>query len=101
MLHFPFPYKQTNKQTNSVALSLQANYTNWATATCRRSLVSTFVDRGVSHGQRSGSLTFVNLSFLDRLHFPIEGKNNTENTQTFEMGETLAPDITAANSDMS
>jgi hypothetical protein len=26
----------------------------------------TFVDRGVSRGQRGGSLTVVNLSFLDR-----------------------------------
>jgi hypothetical protein len=29
--------------------------------------VSTFVDRGVSRGQRGGSPTVVNLSFLDRL----------------------------------
>jgi hypothetical protein len=45
------------KQTNSVALSPQANYTNWATATCWRNLVPTFVDRGVSRGQRGGSPT--------------------------------------------
>jgi hypothetical protein len=51
---------------NSVALSPQANYTDWVTATCRRNLVPTFVDRGVSHCQRGGSLTVVNLSFLDR-----------------------------------
>jgi hypothetical protein len=56
-------YKQT---TNSVALSPQAKYTDWATATCRRNLVPTFVDRGVSRGQRGGSRTAVNLSFLDR-----------------------------------
>jgi hypothetical protein len=49
-----------------VAFSLQANYTDWATATGRQILVSTFVDRGVSRGQRVGSLTVVNLSFLDR-----------------------------------
>jgi hypothetical protein len=42
--------KQTNKQTNSVALSPRANYTDWTTATCRRNLVSTFVDRRVSRG---------------------------------------------------
>jgi hypothetical protein len=42
---------------NSVALSPRANYTDWATATCRRNLVSTFVDRGVSRGQRSRSPT--------------------------------------------
>jgi hypothetical protein len=55
-----------NKKTNSVALRPRANYTDWATATCRRNLVSTFVDRGVSPGQRGGSPMVVNLSFLDR-----------------------------------
>jgi hypothetical protein len=55
------------KKTNSVALSPQANYTNWATATCRRHLVPTFVDRGVPRGQRGGSPTVVYLSFLDQL----------------------------------
>jgi hypothetical protein len=50
----------------SVALGPQANYTDWATAICRRNLVPTFVDRGVSRGQRGGSPTVVNLSFLDR-----------------------------------
>jgi hypothetical protein len=53
-------------KTNCVALSPQANYTDWATATCQRNLISTFVGRGVSHGQRGGSPTVVNLSFLDR-----------------------------------
>jgi hypothetical protein len=55
-----------DKQTSSLALSPRANYTDSATATCRRNLVPTFVDRGVSRGQRGGSLTVVNLSFLDR-----------------------------------
>jgi hypothetical protein len=50
----------------NVALSPQANYTDWATATCRRNLVPTFVDRGVSRGQRGGFPAVVNLSFLDR-----------------------------------
>jgi hypothetical protein len=50
---------------NSVVLSPQANYTDWATATCRQNLVPTFVDRGVSRCQRGGSPTVVNLSFLD------------------------------------
>jgi hypothetical protein len=54
------------KKTNSVALSTQANYTDWATANCQRNLVPAFVDRGVSRGQRSGSPTVVNLSFLDQ-----------------------------------
>jgi hypothetical protein len=49
-----------------MALSPQANYSDWATATGRRILVPTFVDRGVSRGQRGGSPTVVNLSFLDR-----------------------------------
>jgi hypothetical protein len=51
-----------------MALSPQANYTDWATATWRN-LVPTFVDRGVSRGQRGGSLTVVNLSFLDRSRY--------------------------------
>jgi hypothetical protein len=59
--------------TNSVAISPQANYTDWATATCQRNLVPTFADRGVSRGQRGGSPTVVNLSFLDRnLHFSFK-----------------------------
>jgi hypothetical protein len=61
-----FLYQTEHKQTNSVALSPRANYTDWSTATCRRNLVPTFVDRGVSRGQRGGSPTVVNLSFLDR-----------------------------------
>jgi hypothetical protein len=60
-------HKQT--KTNSVALSPRANYTDWATATCRRNLVPTFVDREVLHGERGGSPTVVNLSFLDQSHY--------------------------------
>jgi hypothetical protein len=41
--------------TNSVALSPRANYTDCSTATCQQNLVSTFIDRGVSRGQRGGS----------------------------------------------
>jgi hypothetical protein len=63
--------RQTKKDENltlinSVALSPQANYTDWATATCRRNLVSTSTDRGVSRCQSGGSPTVVNLSILDR-----------------------------------
>jgi hypothetical protein len=47
----------TNKQTNSVGFSPQANYT----ATGRRILVPIFVDRGVSRGQRGGLPMAVNL----------------------------------------
>jgi hypothetical protein len=61
----------TNK-TNSVALSPQANYTDWATASRWRNLVPTFMDRGVSRGQRGGSPTVVNLSFLDRIWETIQ-----------------------------
>jgi hypothetical protein len=46
-----------------------ANYTDWATATGRRKLVPTFVDRGMSRGQRGGSPTAVNLSFLDQSRY--------------------------------
>jgi hypothetical protein len=49
-----------------MAFSPQANYTDWATATCRRNLVPTCVDRGVSRGQRGRSPTVVNLSFPNR-----------------------------------
>jgi hypothetical protein len=56
----------TIKITNSVAFSPQTNPTDSATATCRRNLVPTFVDRGVSRGQRGGIPTAVNLSFLHR-----------------------------------
>jgi hypothetical protein len=42
-------------QTNSVALSPQANYTDWGTATCGRNLVPFFEDRGMSCGQCRGS----------------------------------------------
>jgi hypothetical protein len=59
----------TKTQTNFVALSPRANYTDWATATFRRNLAPTFVDRGVSRGQRGGSPTVVNLSFIDRSRY--------------------------------
>jgi hypothetical protein len=48
---------------NSMAFSPRANYTDLATATCWRNLVPTVADRGVSRGQRGGSLTVVNLKF--------------------------------------
>jgi hypothetical protein len=56
-------------ETNSVAFSPQENYTDGATVTCRRNLVPTFEERGVSLCQRGGSLTVVNLSFLDRSRY--------------------------------
>jgi hypothetical protein len=50
------PYTSSSCELNSVALSPQANFTDWATATCRRNLVSTSADRGVSRGQRGGQV---------------------------------------------
>jgi hypothetical protein len=55
--------------TSSMILSPQANYTDWSTATCRRNLVPTFADRDLSRGQRGGTPTVVNLSFLDRSRY--------------------------------
>jgi hypothetical protein len=52
-----------------MAFSLQAYYTDWATATSRRNLVSTFADGGMSRGERGGSRAVVNLSFLDRSRY--------------------------------
>jgi hypothetical protein len=42
------------------------NSIDWATANGRRILVPTSVDRGVSRVQCGGTLTAINLSFLDR-----------------------------------
>jgi hypothetical protein len=61
----PWLITQAKQKTNSVAFRPQANYTDWATSTCQRNLVPTFVDREVSRGQRGGSPTIVNLSLLD------------------------------------
>jgi hypothetical protein len=60
------PILLQTKKKYFVAFSPQVNYTDWTTATYWRNLVSTFVDRGVSRGQRGGSPTVVNLSFLDQ-----------------------------------
>jgi hypothetical protein len=60
---------QLQNQTNTVAFSPQANYTDWSTATGRRVLVPTFADRGVSYDQRGGSPTAVKLGFLDRSRY--------------------------------
>jgi hypothetical protein len=56
-----------------MAFSPQANYTDWETATGRRILVQNFEDRRVSRGQRGGTPTAVNHSFLDRSsYFPFK-----------------------------
>jgi hypothetical protein len=58
------------KQTNSVALSPRANYTDWLSD---RNLSTKFsaknVDSWVSRGQRGGSPTIVYLSFLERSRY--------------------------------
>jgi hypothetical protein len=46
---------------NSMAFSLQVNYTDWATATGRRIILPTFADRGVQHGQSGGTPMATNL----------------------------------------
>jgi hypothetical protein len=56
-------------EQNSAAFSSQANYTVRALAACRRNLVPTFVDRGVSRGQRGGSPTAVVLGFLGQSRY--------------------------------
>jgi hypothetical protein len=65
----PRPHYVGQTTTNSVAFCPQSKYTDSAAATCRRNLVPTFVDRGMSLGQRSRSPTVVNLSFLDRSRY--------------------------------
>jgi hypothetical protein len=60
--NFIFFGSRQNKK-KSVGFSPQANYTDWATATCRRNLVPTFADRGVSRGERGGSPTVVKSQF--------------------------------------
>jgi hypothetical protein len=55
----PTSHAEAKNQTNSFA------FTDWATATSWRNLVPTFMDRGVSRCQRSGSPMVVNFSFLD------------------------------------
>jgi hypothetical protein len=52
-----------------MAFSPQANYTDWATATCRQNLVPTSADKGVSCGQRGRSPTVIYLSFLDQSRY--------------------------------
>jgi hypothetical protein len=59
--------EQTNKQTPWPIVRNELY--RLTTATWRRNLVPTFVDKGVSRGQRGGSLTVVNLSFVDRSRY--------------------------------
>jgi hypothetical protein len=58
-------YSPISHKTNSVAFGPQTKYTNLQTADGQWILVPAFVDRWVSHGQRGGHPTAVNLIFLD------------------------------------
>jgi hypothetical protein len=92
--------KQTNKQTYSVALNPRANYTDRATATCRRNLVPTFVDRRVLRGQRGGSPTAINLSLPEPLlffqvapHLSSQGPSGPRSRPTATQKNLVAPGI--------
>jgi hypothetical protein len=56
---------QQNKKTNSVAFSLQAKY-RLSDHHLLAKFSPNFCGWGVSHGQRGGYPTVINLSFLDR-----------------------------------
>jgi hypothetical protein len=59
-----------------VAFSPQANYTD--RGKCKSAnLVPTFASGRVSHGQRNGFPTAVNLGFVGRLHVPSKWNNNS------------------------
>jgi hypothetical protein len=58
--------RQTKQQNEFYGFNSESELYRLMTAAGRRILVPTFADRGVSRGQRGGSPTAVNLSFLDR-----------------------------------
>jgi hypothetical protein len=82
-----------------VSFSPQANYTDWATATCRWNLVPASSDRGVSRGQRGGSPRVVNLSFLDRIgwRWPF---NNAVRIETVQSDDSVFNEWGAAGGRM-
>jgi hypothetical protein len=64
--------EQTNKnKTNSVALRPRANYTDWATVTCRRNLVLTFVTRQIPYGRLSRQCGILNILQPSGLPRPV------------------------------
>jgi hypothetical protein len=73
VLHIgPFLHRRARTgriQTDSMAFSLQAKYTDRVAPTGRRIIVPASADRGVSFGQRGGSPTVVYRSFLDRSRY--------------------------------
>jgi hypothetical protein len=60
---------QTVRNTKLGFLQSASDLYRLETATSRRNLVPIFADRGVSRGQLGGSLTVVNLRFLDRSRY--------------------------------
>jgi hypothetical protein len=85
-----YPGSVCRHKTNSVAFSPQANFIDWATATCRGNLVRTFADRGVSRGQGGGCPSFVNLSFLSSSSSFILARAELTPFQTHCYPENLA-----------
>jgi hypothetical protein len=77
-----------------MAFSAQANYTDGATATCRRNLVLTFANRGVSRGKRGRSRTVINLSFLER-NTPSLSQHNEQTWRQEPL--KLRPEFVLAN----
>jgi hypothetical protein len=47
MIDFKLSEEKTITKTNSVAFIPQANYTDWATATCRRNFVANLLIEGL------------------------------------------------------
>jgi hypothetical protein len=84
----PYLARLLNIKTNSAAFSQQANYTDWATATCQWNLVPTFADRGVSSGQR-GAPTFLSSSSS----FILTRAERTPFQTHFYSGNLAAPGI--------
>jgi hypothetical protein len=59
-------FTKTNKQRNKLRGLSASELYRLTIANCWQNLLPTFADRGVSRGQRGGSPTVINLSFLDR-----------------------------------
>jgi hypothetical protein len=71
------------KKLNSVAFSPQANYTDRATAACRRSQCQLLLIEGVAwSAQRIPAA--VNFGFLDRSRYAIPSKNNSQDIHVLD-----------------
>jgi hypothetical protein len=72
-MNLPLPALNGGHEHKRKATFVDLHNISVHTSTYRRNLVPTFVDRGMSRGQCGGSLTAVNLSFLDRSrHFSFK-----------------------------